>query len=87
MLYGATVLGGSGGWGMLFSLTPPESAGGSYTETTLYNFTGGDDGAYPSGTLTVGSGGVLFGTAGSGGSRDLGTVFEAVPQPQVVPGP
>ncbi len=52
--------------GTVFSLTPPSSMGGPWTETVLHAFTGsfagGSDGSYPLGGLTVGKNGILYGT-------------------------
>ena len=92
VLYGATAQGGAGsptacvrgginfGCGTVYSLTPPASHGGNWTETVLYSFNGGSDGAGPSG-VTIGPGGVLYGTTPSGGagSCDCGTVFSVTP--------
>ena len=53
--------------------------GGAYTETTLYSFTDGADGAYPFGALIADAAGDLFGTTfygGTPGSFGEGTVFE-----------
>jgi hypothetical protein len=67
---------------VVFRLTPPTSAGGSYTEDVLHAFTGGSDGAAPGGPLTLGASGELFGiTAGGAGSgcaasQGCGLVFE-----------
>ena len=77
VLYGVTQSGGSTNNGTVFSLTPPKSAGGSWTEAILYNFTGGSDGGTPT-DLAIGSGGILCGTA-SGGSTGLGVVFSLTP--------
>lgn len=80
VLYGTAYQGGTGacpsGCGTVFSLTPPASPGGVWTETTLYSFTGHSDGVYPS-SVVIGSGGVLHGTA-HGGSG-FGTVFSLAP--------
>ena len=38
VLYGTTLYGGEGGYGTVFSLTPPGVAGGAWTQTTLCNF-------------------------------------------------
>jgi uncharacterized repeat protein (TIGR03803 family) len=86
VLYGTTFRGGASGFGTVFSLTPPASAGGSWTENTLYSFTGGSDGANPPGPVAFGSGPdgrpVFYGTAYLGGSttgacplNGCGTVF------------
>jgi uncharacterized repeat protein (TIGR03803 family) len=78
VLYGTTDAGGTKGYGTVFSLTPPASPGGAWTETVLYNFTGGS-GAHPKGGVAIGSGGGLYGTTYSGGASNLGTVFSLLP--------
>ena len=71
-LYGTTILGGPGGNGTVYKLTP---ASGSYTESILYGFTGTNgDGQYPFGTLTA-SGAYLYGTTLDGGANGDGLVF------------
>jgi len=56
------------GCGTVFSVTL------TGTEKISYAFKGGSDGAYPyAGLIDVG--GVLYGTTGSGGAHNLGTVF------------
>jgi uncharacterized repeat protein (TIGR03803 family) len=45
VLYGTTYVGGATDHGTVFSLTPPASPGGVWTETILYSFAGGSDGA------------------------------------------
>lgn len=75
-LYGTTVGGGIYNPGTIFKLTPQTS--GEWTETILYNFTGGDDGAYPSVPVIIGKGGRLFGTTlwgGPAGDTVGGVVF------------
>ena len=51
VLYGVTNYGGydvvGGGAGTIFSLAPPQSSGGAWTETVLYRFTNGTDGSFP----------------------------------------
>jgi uncharacterized repeat protein (TIGR03803 family) len=80
VLYGTTWLGGASGFGVIFSLALQT---GGYS--VLHSFTGGPDGAYPSGSLIVGKGGVLLGTTPGGGSvasnRGLGygVVFALFP--------
>jgi uncharacterized repeat protein (TIGR03803 family) len=79
-LYGTTTAGGPQGAGTVFQLMPPSGPGASWTESVLYAFQGGTgDGAMPSNALTVGSGGVLYGTAAFGGSSGQGVLFELVP--------
>ena len=88
VLYGTTFSGGSltgtcginlVGCGFVYSLTPPAVPGGAWTETTLYTFTGGDDGAAPGAGVTIGPGGVLYGTAEMKGASSLGTAFSLAP--------
>jgi uncharacterized repeat protein (TIGR03803 family) len=68
-LYGTTSSGGLNGYGTVFSLS---TSGAGFT--SLYNFTGGADGANPLGDLII-SGNTLYGTANKGGSHGYGTVF------------
>jgi uncharacterized repeat protein (TIGR03803 family) len=49
------------------------------TETVLYNFTGGSDGANPQSRLTFDGNGNFYGTTLSGGTSGAGTVFELSP--------
>jgi uncharacterized repeat protein (TIGR03803 family) len=67
------------GIGEVYSLESPDTAGGAWTEKTLYNFAGNLDGAVPTGTLAVGKGEVLYGTTAFGGSGDGGTVYSVTP--------
>jgi hypothetical protein len=88
-LYGTTSWGGSGieygdGAGIVYRLSPPSTAGGAWTETILYNFQGGNDGAFPTTGVVIDSAGNLFGTTDEGGGincnpYDCGTVFELSP--------
>ena len=82
-LYGTTVGGGAAGMGTVFALTPPAAAGGSWTETVLYSFTGQNgDGYKPYAGLLIGKNGALYGTTAGGGlvtsscPYSCGTVFE-----------
>lgn len=84
ILYGTTVSGGTAGYGTVFSLTPPTTGGGAWTETLLYNFTGGSDGGEPRAGLWITSTGALLGTAYNGGSAGYGAVF--VINPPATPG-
>jgi len=79
-LYGTTHYGGTAGYGTVFSLSPPVSPGGPWTETVLYSFAGGIDGAYPFASVVIGKGGVLYGTTyGWSGGGAAGTVFSLSP--------
>jgi len=79
-LYGTTYMGGGTGCGgvgcgTVFQLTP--SADGSWTETVLYRFSGGLDGATPgTGALLLAGDGSLYGTTTAGGQLNAGVVFE-----------
>jgi hypothetical protein len=74
-LYGTTYEGGTGncnftvpGCGLVFELSPPAS-GTAWTETILYEFQGGADGAHPQSTLAFDSEGNLYGTTNFGGKN------------------
>jgi len=73
-LYGTANRGGGPGDGVVFKLTP--GANGSWTESTLFVFTG-TDGEWPGGGLTFDASRNLYGTTGWGG--DGGNVFELTP--------
>ena len=69
--YGAGEEGGADGVGALWEVNS------SGTETVLYSFTGGTDGAYPFlANLHRDKAGDLFGVAESGGSGGCGTLYE-----------
>jgi uncharacterized repeat protein (TIGR03803 family) len=80
--YGVTHLGGSGGHGVVYKLTP---SSGGWNETVLYNFTGGTDGGNPVGGVILDAGGNLYGTAEEGGNTadctpyGCGVVFKLSP--------
>jgi len=78
VLYGTTEAGGAAGLGLVYSLTPPTTQGAPWTETVLYNFQGGSDGEQPEGGVTVGNGGVLYGTTFYG-SLGNGVVYKLTP--------
>jgi uncharacterized repeat protein (TIGR03803 family) len=69
-LYGTTYQGGANGLGVVFELSP---VGGSWTETVLYSFAGGADGANPLTGVIMDRAGNLYGTVSSG------AVFELTP--------
>jgi len=64
-LYGTTEFGGSQQWGTVFKLT--KGAGGTWTETTLYNFSNGPDGGEPAAEVVMDAAGNLYGTTTAGG--------------------
>ncbi len=71
-LYGTTINGGAAGYGAVFRLQPPAGFCRSFqcpwTETVLYSFQGGTDGAYPEyGDLAFDPQGNIYGTASAGG--------------------
>jgi len=74
-LYGTTFNGGATGDGVVFELSP---VGGGWTETVLYSFANGTDGAYPVNGLIRDTAGNLYGTTYQGGNT-AGTVFELSP--------
>lgn len=75
-LYGTTELGGSSNYGTVFELAPPSAPGGVWTETVLYNFSGGGDGCCPYAVPVIGANGALYSTTVAGGSSGKGTVFK-----------
>ncbi|MGA2021412.1 MAG: choice-of-anchor tandem repeat GloVer-containing protein [Candidatus Sulfotelmatobacter sp.] len=90
-LYGTTMFGGNtecggAGCGTVLELSP--SPDGTWSETVLYAFTGGDSiggpaGSTPVSSLVFDSDGNLYGTASAGGLRNCsfgcGTVFKLTP--------
>ena len=81
-LYGTTTMGG-GNSGIVFKLTPPPQVCRTticpWNETVLYRFTGGDDGGNPYTPVILDAAGNIYGTTQSGGSANLGAVFELSP--------
>jgi hypothetical protein len=75
-LYGATLLGGSFGYGVIFELAP-SSGGEEWNESVAYTFD--TQGSLPTGTLAVDAKGNLFGTARDGGANLGGVAFELAP--------
>jgi uncharacterized repeat protein (TIGR03803 family) len=72
-LYGLTDVGGANGLGMAFMIAPDG------TETVLYSFSGGADGANPHGSLIQGSDGNFYGMTVNGGAFDAGVLFVLTP--------
>jgi uncharacterized repeat protein (TIGR03803 family) len=78
-LFGTTNGGGVSNAGTVFELAPPAVAGGAWTETVLYSFEDGSDGAFPGAGLVFDTKGALYGTAEFGGAANDGTVFQLKP--------
>jgi uncharacterized repeat protein (TIGR03803 family) len=72
-LYGTTNVGGAYSYGTIFELTP------SGTETVLWSFGSGTDGANPVAGVVRDAKGNLYGTTNYGGAYGFGTVFELTP--------
>lgn len=95
VLIGTTYAGGissqgcfTGGCGLVFSLTAPPNAGGTWTESILYEFTGSIDGGLPRSGVIMDRTGTLYGTTEAGGwfsncegypAVGCGAVFEITP--------
>lgn len=79
-VYGATASGGNMqkcngyGCGVVFELAPQHRGG--WSETMLYSFTDGTDGAVSYGNLVLDAFGNLYGTTKFGGTQNGGTAFE-----------
>ena len=68
-LYGPAISGGASGAGVIFKVSPAGQ------ETVLYTFTGGNDGAEPSGQLVLDKKDNVYGVTASGGSSGAGVAF------------
>jgi uncharacterized repeat protein (TIGR03803 family) len=73
MLYGTTLLGGAANLGTVFTVDPATG-----TETILHAFSGGTDGASPSGGLILHDG-KLYGVTTAGGANGGGTAYTVDP--------
>ncbi|MGH6834130.1 MAG: choice-of-anchor tandem repeat GloVer-containing protein [Methylocella sp.] len=82
-LYGTTGGGPTlGGYGTVFKLAPPAAGKTQWTETVLYNFNNGVNGAFPFAGVIFDSMGALYGTTSSGTGtvgNATGTVFKLTP--------
>jgi uncharacterized repeat protein (TIGR03803 family) len=80
VLYGSTEYGNTAKAGVVYSLSPPTSPGGAWTETMLHTFpmTTVWGGPYP-GPLAQGPDGVLYGATSLGGADQHGSVFALKP--------
>ncbi len=74
-LYGTTSAGGTHGNGTVFKLSRA-AKGGTWTETVLYNFGTGSDGAIPVASVAFDKSGNLYSTTSAGGTSGNGTIFE-----------
>src|SRR5499427_9962393 len=74
-LYGTAVVGGTGGncpesgCGVVYKLT---RSGSTWSQSVIYNFTGGNDGYGPGSGLTFDKNGNLYGTTPTGGQYGFG---------------
>jgi uncharacterized repeat protein (TIGR03803 family) len=75
-LYGTTSLNGAYGNGTVFEA---KREGSTWIESSIYNFTGGDDGTSPAATLSLDANGNVYGTTSFGGANNDGVVFEVSP--------
>jgi uncharacterized repeat protein (TIGR03803 family) len=91
-VYGTTMFGGTGtacssgpNCGVVFELARPTAKGHPWTQSVLYNFTGGDDGAHPISSLVFNAKGSLFATSSDhgvmtcGGGAGCGAIIELTP--------
>jgi uncharacterized repeat protein (TIGR03803 family) len=75
-LYGSTGYGGTGLFGTVFELSPTTA---SWEEEILANFAYSNGYEGPHGDLIIDHSGNLFGTSASGGTENVGIVFEVTP--------
>jgi uncharacterized repeat protein (TIGR03803 family) len=80
-LYGTADSGGLFDGGIAFKLTHPTVRGGTWSESTLWDFGQGADGILPRSGVIMDQGGNLYGTTEEGGTggADGGTVFKLMP--------
>jgi uncharacterized repeat protein (TIGR03803 family) len=77
--YGTTAGCGAFGAGTVFELVRPVPGATKWTETVLYSFAGGSDGAAPLAGVIFDAAGNLYGTTREGGAPGFGTVFKLTP--------
>ena len=78
-LYGTTSSDGANHSGVVYKLTPPAAGQTAWTQTVLYAFLGGNDGATPLANLLLDKNGNLYGTTYAGGAPGEGVVFQLKP--------
>jgi uncharacterized repeat protein (TIGR03803 family) len=74
-LLGTVRVGPDDGNGFVFKLIP---SNGGWSETSLHDFSGGSDGAYPVSNVVLDASGDMYGTASAGGTG-YGVVWEITP--------
>jgi len=80
VIYGVTYQGGAYNYGTIYSLTPPTTPGGNWSETILHSFTGeAHDGLYPDAGPVLGTTGTLYGVTQAGPGKGGGTVWALEP--------
>ena len=76
-LYGTAVTGGGGscegGCGVVFKLT---NSGGTWTQSVIHTFTGGNDGSGPGSPVAIDRLGNVYGTTPTGGANAMGVVYQ-----------
>jgi len=72
-IYGTNYRDGAGGYGSVFQV---KQSGGKWTYKDLHDFTGGSDGGYPGGGVTLDARGNAYGTAVVGGADNFGVIYE-----------
>lgn len=72
-IFGTNYRDGADGYGSVFELT---ETNGQWTYKDLHDFTGGSDGGYPGGGVTLDKRGKLYGTTVLGGANNFGVVYE-----------
>ena len=79
-LYGTAVTGGSGGCeggcGVVYKLT---KSNGTWNQTVIHAFTGGDDGSGPGARVTLDRSGNVYGMTPTGGTYGVGTIYKLHP--------
>ena len=77
--YGVTVYGGTVNSNCTFGCGVAYRVSNSGKYSVLYRFTGGSDGALPSGSLTEDASGNVYGATDSGGNGNNGVIYEITP--------
>ena len=72
-IYGTNYRDGADDYGSVFEVS---QSGDNWSYTDLYDFTGGSDGGYPGGGVTIDAEGNLYGTTVEGGTDKYGVVWE-----------